>query len=104
MYLDSERKVETKTVPSNNNKGISSGVRVITIFPSNTQDRDHKINRISTAMTRTINLGVSKNSVVKEVKTKGVKTVTATRIAKITLFNKADKLFRIFLTQIYSKF
>jgi len=61
-----------------------------------TQENDQSINRTKTATVKTTNLGVSKNSVVKEVNSSGIKTATATSIEKIALFIKADKFWRIF--------
>ena len=90
-----ERNVETRTVTNNSSKGRSSGVLVIMTLPSRTQEKDQRTRRTRTATVKTINLGVSKNSVVKEVKTRGVRTATVTKIAKITLFIMADKFCRI---------
>ena len=95
IYLESDKKVEINTVANRSNKGKSRGVLVIITLPERTQEKDHNTINSKTAEERRTNLGISKNSVVKVVKSSGIKAVTKTKIPKITRFMMAERLVRI---------
>jgi hypothetical protein len=68
---------------------------VIITLPSKTQENTQSISITRTTTARRSILGVSKNSVVKELKTIGVSAANPTSRTKITLLVKADKVWRM---------
>lgn len=70
---------------NNRNNDKSRGVLVKITFPSTIQFKDHTASNIRTTVVKRTNFGVSKNSVVKGVNKRGVKTTTASSVPKIIL-------------------
>jgi len=76
VYLESLKYVDTNIAASKISKGISNGVLIIVTLPFMIQETIQSPNKSVVMITRNINFGISKNSVVLVKNNRGVTPIT----------------------------